>query len=261
MKNFWNSHFNTADAVFLIEVAWKEVSVRCLHLPWRPLWCDNVAPRDFEGFQQLEVEPVMQEIVCLGSSMGLEMNEEDMEELVVNHRKKLSFEVVTELHNEEAEALKQWIAYKDEDKEKSCSIPAEDLREVFSCQNKLSKLTKNYHQHTVAVEMGLNYFNDTLMIHFWRVQKYMIKVRPHRTRSAAADCGQSPLRQTFELYYIRLHHPCQTECGLPQRTSLDRSGLRPVVCCRQICLADSTAWRKNCSIDLCTGGFNLLSHA
>ena len=35
---------------------------------------DTVAPRDFKGFQQLEEEPVVQEIVCLGSSMGLEMN-------------------------------------------------------------------------------------------------------------------------------------------------------------------------------------------
>jgi len=170
---YWNSHFNIADAVFLIEVAGKEVSVRCLH--WRPLWPDNVAPRDFEVFQQLEEEPVVQEIVCLGSSMGLEMNEEDMEELVVDHKKELSFEEVTEVHNEEAEALKQRIAYKDEDKEKSCTIPAEDLREVFSCQNKLSKLTKDCHQHTVVVEMVLNYFNDTLMVHFWGVQKSRIK--------------------------------------------------------------------------------------
>jgi hypothetical protein len=62
-----------------------------------------VAPRDFERFQQVEEEPVVQEIVCLGSSMGLEMNEEDEEELVEDHRE--------ELHNEEAEALKQRIAY------------------------------------------------------------------------------------------------------------------------------------------------------
>ena len=47
----------------------------------------------------------MQEIVCLGSSMGLEMNE-DMEELVEDQRKELSFEEPVELYNEEAEALK-----------------------------------------------------------------------------------------------------------------------------------------------------------
>ena len=58
---------------------------------WRPLWPNAVAPRDFEGFQELEEEPILQEIVCLVSSMGLEMNEEDVEELVEDHRKELSF--------------------------------------------------------------------------------------------------------------------------------------------------------------------------
>ena len=82
-------------------VACKEVPVRCLKSACRPLWPDAVAPRDFDGFQQLEEEPVVQETVCLGSSMGLEINEEDVEELVQDHRKELA-----ELHNEEAEALK-----------------------------------------------------------------------------------------------------------------------------------------------------------
>ena len=51
------------DAVFLIVVAWKEVSVRCLNSSWRPLWPDAVAPRDFEGFRKLQEQPVVQEIV------------------------------------------------------------------------------------------------------------------------------------------------------------------------------------------------------
>jgi hypothetical protein len=78
LKDFWKGHFNIADVVFLIVIAWNEVSVRCLNSAWRPLWPDTVAPRDFKGFQQLEEEPVVQEIVCLGSYMGLEINEEDV---------------------------------------------------------------------------------------------------------------------------------------------------------------------------------------
>ena len=80
LKDFWKSHFNIADAVFSILVAWKEVSFRCLKSAWWPLWPEAVAPRDLEGFHQLEEEPVVQEIVFLGSSMGLEINEEDVEE-------------------------------------------------------------------------------------------------------------------------------------------------------------------------------------
>ena len=51
VKDFWKSHFNIADAVFLIVVAWKEVSVMCWKSAWRPLWPDVMASWDFEGFQ------------------------------------------------------------------------------------------------------------------------------------------------------------------------------------------------------------------
>jgi hypothetical protein len=34
---------------------------------------------------------------------------------------------------------------------------------------------KDYHPDIAAVEMGLNHFNDTLMAHFWSVQKSRIK--------------------------------------------------------------------------------------
>jgi hypothetical protein len=51
----------------------------------------------------------------------------------------------------------------------------EDLKEVFFCWNKLSKLMKYYHLNIAAVEIDLNHFNDTFMAHFWRVQKSRIK--------------------------------------------------------------------------------------
>jgi hypothetical protein len=47
----------------------------------------------------------------------------------------------------------------------------EDLKEVFSCWNILSKIMKD----NAAIEMGLNHFNDTLVAHFWIVQKFRIK--------------------------------------------------------------------------------------
>ena len=34
---------------------------------------------------------------------------------------------------------------------------------------------KDYHPDIAFVEMGLNHFNDTLMPHFWRVQKSRVK--------------------------------------------------------------------------------------
>ena len=53
------------------------------------------------------------------------------------------------------------------------------------------------------------------------------RVRPHRERGQprrAAICARGG--KTFELYYVRLHLPRQTEGGLTRRTSRDRGGQR-----------------------------------
>jgi hypothetical protein len=56
------------------------------------------------------------------------------------------------------------------------AIIYEKAKELFEeCRNKLSKLMKNYHPDISAVKMGLNHFNDTLMTHFWKVQKSGLK--------------------------------------------------------------------------------------
>jgi len=120
----------------------------------------------------------MKGISRLSSSRCNIMEQTETLLLVWINEKQMAGDSVSELHNEEAEALKLRIAFEDEDnedKEKSHSIPAEDLKEVFSSWNKLSNLEKDYHPDFAAVEMGLNYFNDTLMAHFQRVQKSRIK--------------------------------------------------------------------------------------
>jgi len=61
---------------------------------------------------------------------------QDVEELVEDQRKELSFKEKIVLHNEEVQTLQQRIAFgdeEDEDKENCLSFPAEDLKVVFSC--------------------------------------------------------------------------------------------------------------------------------
>jgi hypothetical protein len=54
-------------------------------------------------------------------------------------------------------------------------------------------------------------------------------------RAAICACGG----KAFEMYYIRLHHPRQTEGGLTQRTSLERGRQQTFVFWGQICQAGS----------------------
>ncbi|KAG7166168.1 hypothetical protein Hamer_G010988 [Homarus americanus] len=134
--------------------------MRCLCAAWRPLWPECVLQRDFEGFEELEEEDVVHEIVSLGNSMGLEVDDDDVEELVEEHSKELSTEELPELHKEENEALKRSLnseeSGEDEDKEESRIIPAKDLKDVFFCWSKLSKLVEDYHPDVGAVEKAIS---------------------------------------------------------------------------------------------------------
>jgi len=61
------------------------MTYRTMNSAWRKLWPDCVAGKDFEGFNT-EDFAVVDDIVCLGKNMGLEVNNEDMEELLEDHK-------------------------------------------------------------------------------------------------------------------------------------------------------------------------------
>ncbi|KAG7173205.1 Insulin receptor substrate 2-like [Homarus americanus] len=139
----------------------------------KPLWPECVLQRDFEGFEELEEEAVVHEIVSLGNSMGLEVDDDDVEELVEEHSKELSTEELLELHKEENETLKWSLTSEesgeDEGKEESRIIPAKDLKDAFFCWSKLCKLAEDYHPDVGSVEKAISVFNDNVMNYFWKL--------------------------------------------------------------------------------------------
>lgn len=67
----------------MINMAWQEVTRHNLNAAWRKLWPDVVAPRDVDGLEvEGEVEPEVDEIILLSKDMGLEVNDEDINELI-----------------------------------------------------------------------------------------------------------------------------------------------------------------------------------
>ncbi|GBL91318.1 hypothetical protein AVEN_203472-1 [Araneus ventricosus] len=53
---------------------------------------------DFEGFETVPVEPADNEIVSLAKIMGLEVDNNDIDELVKEHSQELTTEELTQLH-------------------------------------------------------------------------------------------------------------------------------------------------------------------
>ncbi|KAG7160214.1 putative Tigger transposable element-derived protein 1-like 284, partial [Homarus americanus] len=50
-------------------------------------------------------------------------------------------------------------------------VPVKDLKDVFFCWSKLSKLAEDYHPDVGSVEKAISVFNDNVMNYFWKVQK------------------------------------------------------------------------------------------
>ncbi|KAG7164377.1 hypothetical protein Hamer_G003563 [Homarus americanus] len=109
--------------------------------------------------------------LSLGNSMGLEVDDDDVEELVEEHSKELSTEELLELHKEENKTLKRSLTSEEseEDKEESRIIPAKDLKDAFFCWSKLSKLAEDYHPDVDSVQKAISVFNDNVMNYFWKL--------------------------------------------------------------------------------------------
>ncbi|XP_035209655.1 tigger transposable element-derived protein 1-like [Stegodyphus dumicola] len=75
--------------------AWGEVSRCTLNSAWRKLWTAVVAERDFEGFEIPTEEAVddpapLEEIISLSKSLGLVVDEADIDNLLDEHKEELN---------------------------------------------------------------------------------------------------------------------------------------------------------------------------
>ena len=141
LREFWRSHFNIVHCLKIIDQAWVGVTRRTLNSAWKKLWPDAVALRDFEGFgpEAASVpapESDLDEIVSIGKSMGLEVKEDDITQLVKEHHEELTTDELKELEAmQNAEIHKQLT----EDK-------VEEVEDVSSAE---IKRILGYHQEVV----------------------------------------------------------------------------------------------------------------
>ncbi|XP_037114879.1 tigger transposable element-derived protein 1-like [Syngnathus acus] len=104
LTNFWRDHFNIFHCIHIIDEVWREISHRTLQSAWKKLWPSYAEGRGLDGLD-FEEEAVVDEIVSIGRSMGLEVDRQDVEELVEeqmeDHHKELTTEELLELQREQ----------------------------------------------------------------------------------------------------------------------------------------------------------------
>ncbi|GIY24288.1 hypothetical protein CDAR_64281 [Caerostris darwini] len=129
LREFWKDHFNIAICLQIIDQAWLGVTTKTLTSAWKKLWPEAVAERIYE-----ELEPgvsVEEEIVSLGKSMGLEVEERDVNELIEEYTQELTTEEIQELQSQQHTEVMQEIGF-EESEEEVISTNCENLKNASS---------------------------------------------------------------------------------------------------------------------------------
>ena len=130
---------------------------------WKKLWPESVAERTFEGFES-EV-PVEEEIVSLGKSMGLVMDERDVNELVEEHSQKLTTEEL-----QEHSGVLQEIGFEEEPEVEEV-ISTSEIKEILGMWARVSQFVEKKHSEKVATGRASELFNYTCLTHFRSILK------------------------------------------------------------------------------------------
>ncbi|GBM30944.1 Tigger transposable element-derived protein 1 [Araneus ventricosus] len=140
LREYWKDHFNIVE-----------------------LCPESVAERTFEGFKP-EV-PVEEEIVSLGKSMGLVIDERGVNELAKEHSQELTTEELQELQSQQHSGVLQEIGF-EEEPEVEDTISTSEIQEILGMWQRVSQFVEKKHPEKVATGHASELFNDTCLTHF-----------------------------------------------------------------------------------------------
>ena len=139
---------------------------------WKKLWPEVVSERDFEGFKPEAA--VVEEIVSLGKSMGLEVDEGDVNELVEEHSEELTTEELKELQTQQHTKVLHEIGTAEEPEAEEV-ISTSEIKEMLGMWERLSEFIERKHPEKVATGHALALYNDTCLTHFRNILKGRMK--------------------------------------------------------------------------------------
>ncbi|PNF21866.1 hypothetical protein B7P43_G05279 [Cryptotermes secundus] len=175
LREFWKYHFHIVACLKMIEKTWEGVTKRTLTSAWKKLWPDSVVECDFEGFEIVPVEPVVNEIVSLAKIMGLEVNNNDIDELVEEHSQELSTEELMELHCVSQKEVVEESLSEEEVTAKQQSSGA--IREMLKAWETVASYIEKHRPNRAVAMRATNLFNDNAVSHFYQTLKRRQKNR------------------------------------------------------------------------------------
>ncbi|XP_008104049.2 tigger transposable element-derived protein 1 [Anolis carolinensis] len=167
LREFWKDHYDITTCVGIIDMAWEGVTRRSLNSAWKKLWPEVVSERGFEESKPEEL--VVGEIVSIGKSMGLEVDEGDVHDLIEQHNEELTTEELQELQEQQhAEVLQEINAEEPEAEE---VIHTSEIKEMLGMWEKISDFIEKKHPEKVATSRALALCSDTCLTPFRNILK------------------------------------------------------------------------------------------
>nr|XP_020670660.1 tigger transposable element-derived protein 1-like [Pogona vitticeps]XP_020670661.1 tigger transposable element-derived protein 1-like [Pogona vitticeps]XP_020670663.1 tigger transposable element-derived protein 1-like [Pogona vitticeps] len=164
LKEFWRSHFNVLHSVRLIDKAWQDVTTQTLNSAWRKLWPECVTNSGTEGTDA----QLVRDIVSMGEGMGLDVSEEDVEELIEEHKEELTTEELAELQTEQRKALVEEFSTQEE----ALRVSSEEIRSICMKWNECQDFFEKHHPNRTVTGRALDMMNDKVVRHFRKVLQH-----------------------------------------------------------------------------------------
>ena len=107
--------------------------------------------------------------MSVGKSLGLEIDNDDVEELLDEHQAELTTEELLRLQNEQKKMLEEEMSSEEEEARKDA--PTSEIKQMCSKWTELQNLVELHHPDKAAATRVINDLNDTIMNHFRKVLK------------------------------------------------------------------------------------------
>ena len=109
---------------------------------------------------------LVDEVVTLGKEMGLEVDEDDVEDLVVEHEQELTTDELLQLENEQVRNLEEHFSSTDD--EETITTTA-DAKKLCALWRDLQEGIEKHHPDKTLSSRAMDYMNDHVMSHFRKV--------------------------------------------------------------------------------------------
>ena len=130
LPEFWKGHFNIVNSLNIIDVAWQGVTKRTLNSAWKKLWPECVSHSAFSGFAT--EAPEVADIVSLSKSLGLVVDDDDINKLVDEDKEEMTTEELLLLQEHQYTNVTEKIKEPEIEKNLSEVLLTSDIKEMLA---------------------------------------------------------------------------------------------------------------------------------